>query len=237
MPGHQRNNCRIEAVLHSGFHVLAKIATVTAAGLFQGPGWSDPVWRKMKSLVAPALALMLLGGTIPARAEGLLRYAQAGTNARTVESLNMAAVPDLDRGEIRRVQTALREKGFDPGAINGVINPRTKSAVEKFQDRFGIKATGDLNNQTLFALGVVGNLGEGKGNESAQPKEAEQPSKPRRAKTPPKEKSVQRNSERATGSRTRWCAAYHNGSQNCGFYTLDQCRASVSGVGGTCVPN
>ena len=36
-----------------------------------------------------------------------------------------------------------------------------------------------------------------------------------------------------------WCAQYNTvaGGQNCGFSTLQQCRASVSGVGGFCVPN
>ena len=34
-----------------------------------------------------------------------------------------------------------------------------------------------------------------------------------------------------------WCAAYRNGSTNCGFYTYDQCMASVSGIGGYCNRN
>jgi hypothetical protein len=39
----------------------------------------------------------------------------------------------------------------------------------------------------------------------------------------------------------KWCAVYAgrgggNGT-NCGFLTLDQCRAAVSGVGGSCEPN
>jgi hypothetical protein len=35
----------------------------------------------------------------------------------------------------------------------------------------------------------------------------------------------------------KWCAAYRNGGNNCGFTTIEQCRASVSGVGGSCEPN
>jgi tetratricopeptide (TPR) repeat protein len=31
-----------------------------------------------------------------------------------------------------------------------------------------------------------------------------------------------------------WCANYSNGSTNCGFHTFEQCRATVSGVGGSC---
>lgn len=34
-----------------------------------------------------------------------------------------------------------------------------------------------------------------------------------------------------------WCAEYRNGGNNCGFYTHEQCMASVSGVGGFCNRN
>jgi hypothetical protein len=38
----------------------------------------------------------------------------------------------------------------------------------------------------------------------------------------------------------RWCAQYGRrggGASNCGFVTLQQCQATVSGIGGFCVPN
>lgn len=39
----------------------------------------------------------------------------------------------------------------------------------------------------------------------------------------------------------RWCADYMGGhlggASNCYFLTLEQCRATVSGVGGYCKPN
>jgi len=37
-----------------------------------------------------------------------------------------------------------------------------------------------------------------------------------------------------------WCAEYSGmdgGGTNCGFYTIQQCREAVSGVGGFCSPN
>ena len=36
-----------------------------------------------------------------------------------------------------------------------------------------------------------------------------------------------------------WCASYSGGSggTNCGFYSFEQCRATVSGIGGFCQPN
>lgn len=37
----------------------------------------------------------------------------------------------------------------------------------------------------------------------------------------------------------RWCAESggRGGYQNCGYYTYQQCRAAISGVGGFCRPN
>ena len=36
-----------------------------------------------------------------------------------------------------------------------------------------------------------------------------------------------------------WCANYNmqNGAKNCGFTTLEQCQATVSGIGGYCGRN
>jgi hypothetical protein len=37
-----------------------------------------------------------------------------------------------------------------------------------------------------------------------------------------------------------WCAFYNGrfgGATNCGFYTYEQCLATISGVGGSCEPN
>lgn len=37
-----------------------------------------------------------------------------------------------------------------------------------------------------------------------------------------------------------WCAVYGGsmgGASNCGFSTIEQCRLTVSGIGGSCEPN
>ena len=34
-----------------------------------------------------------------------------------------------------------------------------------------------------------------------------------------------------------WCAHYQDSGTNCGFYTLQQCQAAISGVGGYCAIN
>ncbi len=41
----------------------------------------------------------------------------------------------------------------------------------------------------------------------------------------------------AGGASNRWCAYSPKRSENCGYATLDQCRAQVLGLGGFCRPN
>lgn len=73
-----------------------------------------------------------------------------------VAELDVNAVPALNREGVRRVQIVLKEKGFDPGPANGVPGPRLQAAVRTFQSRYGIEARGEIDNQTLLALGEAG---------------------------------------------------------------------------------
>jgi len=99
-----------------------------------------------KLVIASIAAASLLGAaTLPA--------ASQVKQSTDIRNLNMDAVPNLGREIIRKVQAALEAKGFDPGPIDGVVGPRTRAAVRKYQEHFGIKASGEINNQTLFALG------------------------------------------------------------------------------------
>src|SRR5260221_14008527 len=41
----------------------------------------------------------------------------------------------------------------------------------------------------------------------------------------------------ADAASNRWCAVSPKRSENCGYATLDQCRAQVLGLGGWCRPN
>jgi peptidoglycan hydrolase-like protein with peptidoglycan-binding domain len=60
----------------------------------------------------------------------------------------------LSEDEIKNVQQALKEKGHDPGAIDGKMSRQTVSAITAFQKASGLKSTGQLDEQTLKALGV-----------------------------------------------------------------------------------
>ena len=106
----------------------------------------------MKKLIIAALASAALStvATLPAATQSIRSY----QTAQVTGQLDMNAVPDLDDEKIRQIQHALHDKGFDPGPADGILGVRTKGAVRDFQDRYGIKASGDLDNQTLYALGA-----------------------------------------------------------------------------------
>jgi hypothetical protein len=42
--------------------------------------------------------------------------------------------------------------------------------------------------------------------------------------------------QHAKSANNRWCAVSPKKSENCGYATLDQCRAQVLGLGGWCSP-
>jgi len=55
---------------------------------------------------------------------------------------------------IRDAQQALKDKGFDPGPVDGVNGPATRAAVKKYQADQNLAADGVLGPKTLDALGV-----------------------------------------------------------------------------------
>src|ERR1051325_9282821 len=56
--------------------------------------------------------------------------------------------------DIKKVQEALRDKGNDPGTIDGVIGPKTREALKSFQAANKLPATGRIDNETAKQLGV-----------------------------------------------------------------------------------
>lgn len=61
----------------------------------------------------------------------------------------------LSRKLIMEAQTALSDAGYNPGMADGIMGRRTRSAVEHFQSDQGLYTTGELDQQTLFALGIA----------------------------------------------------------------------------------
>ncbi|WP_395666395.1 glycosyl hydrolase 108 family protein [Methylocella sp.] len=62
--------------------------------------------------------------------------------------------PGMHEAVVRRIQAALRAKGFDPGKIDGDYGPDTARAVSAFQTSVGIVADGEVGKDTAARLGI-----------------------------------------------------------------------------------
>jgi peptidoglycan hydrolase-like protein with peptidoglycan-binding domain len=65
-----------------------------------------------------------------------------------------AAAGGGNREQVKAVQQALKDKGHDPGTVDGVMGPKTRGALKDFQKKEGIKDTGRLDQETMTKLGV-----------------------------------------------------------------------------------
>lgn len=56
--------------------------------------------------------------------------------------------------DVRAEQQALKDKGFDPGPVDGVDGPKTRAALRQFQAKQNLEQDGRLGPQTRDALGL-----------------------------------------------------------------------------------
>lgn len=58
---------------------------------------------------------------------------------------------------LKQAQTTLVKLGLLSGTADGTYGPKTKTAIEAFQDKYKVKKTGVPDMETLFALFIVAN--------------------------------------------------------------------------------
>ncbi len=73
---------------------------------------------------------------------------------RKANKVNKPKVRLTKQNAILRIQTALTQRGFNTGSIDGKLGPNTVSALTAFQRQNGLK-TGRLTRETLRALGLI----------------------------------------------------------------------------------
>ena len=56
--------------------------------------------------------------------------------------------------DVTAMQQALKDKGYDPGPVDGRMGPRTKAALMDYQRKEGLSPTGRWDNETAAKLGV-----------------------------------------------------------------------------------
>ena len=61
----------------------------------------------------------------------------------------------FDLEDVREAQMALKNRGYDPGEMNGMVSSQTQDAIRRFQMANGLPITGRLDQQTQAALGIT----------------------------------------------------------------------------------
>jgi hypothetical protein len=59
-----------------------------------------------------------------------------------------------DRGDIKKVQESLRDKGYYHGKVDGIPGPQTREGIRQYQKSENLPVTGRLNAETAGKLGV-----------------------------------------------------------------------------------
>ncbi len=59
-----------------------------------------------------------------------------------------------DSHSVMQIQEKLKQQGFDVGETDGKWGPKTAEALKEFQQKEGLQASGELDQQTLDKLGV-----------------------------------------------------------------------------------
>ncbi len=74
----------------------------------------------------------------------------------SVLAISLCVAPAFSQGSqsVRDAQQALKDKGFDPGPVDGVRGAKTRAAVRAYQTKQNLNADGRLGPKTLDSLGV-----------------------------------------------------------------------------------
>jgi peptidoglycan hydrolase-like protein with peptidoglycan-binding domain len=74
--------------------------------------------------------------------------------------------------DVKQAQQALKDKGHDPGPIDGVMGSRTKEAIKSFQSASNLQVTGTLDAETSQKLGISSGS-DAMGSRSSLPSESD----------------------------------------------------------------
>lgn len=78
------------------------------------------------------------------------------SDAMKSDKAGKASAARGNREQVKAAQQSLRDKGHDPGTIDGVMGPKTQAALKDFQKKQGLSETGRLDAETMAKLGVEG---------------------------------------------------------------------------------
>lgn len=80
-------------------------------------------------------------------------------NKRVIAAASDAASnkANSENAQVIKAQKRLQQLGYDVGSPDGLVGPRTKSAIGQYQEKVGIPATRIFDKATLSSLGIAEN--------------------------------------------------------------------------------
>jgi hypothetical protein len=134
--------------------LLAKITQVTTT---QNSPFEAP--KVVTSATQPgdapssATSTALPAAASPGRTDAPAAQAAATSATPQIPARASSSTP-VNRDTVARAQAKLNELKFSAGVPDGQIGPRTRDAIRKFQSAKKLKVTGELDPDTLSALGI-----------------------------------------------------------------------------------
>ena len=106
-----------------------------------------------KSILCFILGLIAVGGAISSASAFDLNYLMRQLQMQTQQGQMRPGMQQPNPQEhVARLQRMLNDLGYDAGIPNGVLSPRTRKALARFQSDRGIPADGMLGPQTVAVL-------------------------------------------------------------------------------------
>ena len=115
---------------------------------------------KMRHVVAFSSAVLVSFGAVA----GGQQHSTSGASA--------------DPATVRQAQEKLMSEGINPGAVDGRLGPQTRQGLQEFQRSNGLEATGQLDAETVAALGLDGGSAATGGTSPGAPTPAPERSEP-----------------------------------------------------------
>jgi peptidoglycan hydrolase-like protein with peptidoglycan-binding domain len=85
---------------------------------------------------------------------------RSGTRARSASMRKDSTTADRPstaqaQPDVRAAQEKLKDKGYDPGPVDGIWGPRTAAAISEYQRKEKMTITNRLDTETLAKLEVA----------------------------------------------------------------------------------
>ncbi len=88
-------------------------------------------------------------------AEAARWYRKAADQGDAKAQYNLGLMyPRAKRSQTHRIQKSLKDMGYDPGPVDGIMGKKTRAAIQQFQRDKGLPAHGEPDDATLKAMNL-----------------------------------------------------------------------------------